>query len=285
MNPGDPRTLDAYRYAENNPVVFTDASGLFAACSGVSGAAETACLAAYSSGTKRALPASGELTTTYTNSPPTNPQSSAAFRRATEIAYDQMVSWMRSEDAQQIMRDGAANAYTFNEVLSGGIKYSRFSIAQPSTWGDGALGVLSLGSFLTDPSGAGPKAIKAGRTLAAMFPDRGPWDIKPMLRQEFGFDKMKPEDARYGLLTTADGGQIFCDVLGNVQYGIMMNDFGVTADIAASASHTNSAGNPDTQDDVLINLGYEFRQNHPGDFTSGDLYAFLTRPSTLRALQ
>ena len=28
MNPGDPRTLDAYRYAENNPVVFTDASGL-----------------------------------------------------------------------------------------------------------------------------------------------------------------------------------------------------------------------------------------------------------------
>jgi RHS repeat-associated protein len=28
MNPGDPRTLDAYRYADNNPVVFTDASGL-----------------------------------------------------------------------------------------------------------------------------------------------------------------------------------------------------------------------------------------------------------------
>ncbi len=28
MNPGDPRTLDAYRYAENNPVSYTDASGL-----------------------------------------------------------------------------------------------------------------------------------------------------------------------------------------------------------------------------------------------------------------
>lgn len=28
MNPGDPRTLDAYRYAENNPIVFTDATGL-----------------------------------------------------------------------------------------------------------------------------------------------------------------------------------------------------------------------------------------------------------------
>ncbi|WP_291377549.1 hypothetical protein [Demequina sp.] len=28
MDPGDPRTLDAYRYAENNPVTYTDASGL-----------------------------------------------------------------------------------------------------------------------------------------------------------------------------------------------------------------------------------------------------------------
>lgn len=28
MNPGDPRTLDPYRYADNNPVMFTDASGL-----------------------------------------------------------------------------------------------------------------------------------------------------------------------------------------------------------------------------------------------------------------
>jgi RHS repeat-associated protein len=28
MNPGDPKTLDPYRYADNNPVVFTDATGL-----------------------------------------------------------------------------------------------------------------------------------------------------------------------------------------------------------------------------------------------------------------
>ena len=28
MNPGDSRTLDPYRYADNNPVVFTGASGL-----------------------------------------------------------------------------------------------------------------------------------------------------------------------------------------------------------------------------------------------------------------
>jgi RHS repeat-associated protein len=29
MNPADPKTLDAFRYADNNPVMFTDATGLF----------------------------------------------------------------------------------------------------------------------------------------------------------------------------------------------------------------------------------------------------------------
>jgi RHS repeat-associated protein len=32
MNPGDPRTLDPYRYADNNPTVYTDASGLSPSC-------------------------------------------------------------------------------------------------------------------------------------------------------------------------------------------------------------------------------------------------------------
>ena len=29
MNPSDPKTLDPYRYSENNPVFYSDASGLF----------------------------------------------------------------------------------------------------------------------------------------------------------------------------------------------------------------------------------------------------------------
>jgi len=32
MNPGDPKTLDAYRYADNNPVSYADPSGLRRTC-------------------------------------------------------------------------------------------------------------------------------------------------------------------------------------------------------------------------------------------------------------
>jgi RHS repeat-associated protein len=43
MNPADPRTLDAFRYADNNPVSFTDASGLGPVCTGLSGTALANC--------------------------------------------------------------------------------------------------------------------------------------------------------------------------------------------------------------------------------------------------
>ena len=39
----DPKTLDPYRYAENNPVFYTDATGLNADCSSLSGLAATYC--------------------------------------------------------------------------------------------------------------------------------------------------------------------------------------------------------------------------------------------------
>ncbi len=44
MDPGDPRTLDAYRYAENNPVAYTDASGLRSMCTTSGGRAEMDCM-------------------------------------------------------------------------------------------------------------------------------------------------------------------------------------------------------------------------------------------------
>jgi RHS repeat-associated protein len=47
MNPGDPRTLDPYRYADNNPVVYTDATGLSPSCGDMDSLSSTACYSGY----------------------------------------------------------------------------------------------------------------------------------------------------------------------------------------------------------------------------------------------
>jgi RHS repeat-associated protein len=47
MNPGDPRTLDPYRYADNNPVVYKDDTGLSPSCGGLKPVDQAICYAQY----------------------------------------------------------------------------------------------------------------------------------------------------------------------------------------------------------------------------------------------
>ncbi|MGC4173856.1 RHS repeat-associated core domain-containing protein [Demequina sp.] len=47
MNPADPRTLDPYRYADNNPIVYTDATGLNPGCQQYTGKDFTTCFQSY----------------------------------------------------------------------------------------------------------------------------------------------------------------------------------------------------------------------------------------------
>ncbi len=66
LKPMDPRTLDAYRYADNNPITYTDATGL-SPCSGLPGGAEAACLKMYYNGMKSmgvTAPPKGKTTST-----------------------------------------------------------------------------------------------------------------------------------------------------------------------------------------------------------------------------
>ena len=70
MNPADPKTLDAFRYADNNPVTYTDASGLGPNCpSYLTGVALANCQA-YAAGTVNYM--TGEPTGT-TNTPGSSP--------------------------------------------------------------------------------------------------------------------------------------------------------------------------------------------------------------------
>jgi len=52
MDPTDPRTLDPYRYADNNPILYTDASGLSPACGGLTGDEATTCFKRYADAQK-----------------------------------------------------------------------------------------------------------------------------------------------------------------------------------------------------------------------------------------
>ena len=49
MNPSDPKTLDPYRYAENNPIAFTDPSGLSPNCGGMDRLSSLACYSTWAS--------------------------------------------------------------------------------------------------------------------------------------------------------------------------------------------------------------------------------------------
>jgi RHS repeat-associated protein len=284
MNPGDPKTLDPYRYADNNPVVATDASGL-AACYGLSAANEKACMSSYNAGSGYTPPAAGPHmpAPAKPKAPATtsaSPKSPIAFQSAVDYGFSSMAFWMQSSEAKSILSQGSANPQTFNEVLSGAIGFGSSNWKHPKWWWNAA----SLSSFLVDDSGVA--AIGAGETLSAMFPDKGPWDVKVPLGKMFGFDKTSPaSDPSWGQLSMAGGGTMFYDVVGNFQYGIMMHDFRVRQDVAVSASHVSTAGNPDPEDDPLIGLGYQFREAYPGAFTADDMYEYLTSPDTLAVLE
>ena len=148
MNPGDPRTLDPYRYGENNPVAFTDASALFAACSGLSGSAEQKCLTSYYKGTSSAAPTPGKATTTY--KPPSRPRtmappSTATGGGSTSSAYEPVI--VTGFKGAVNFVGGFTNAFTseINEGMwtsAGGMAYMHISgnpvpqIPAIPIWGD-----------------------------------------------------------------------------------------------------------------------------------------------------
>ena len=78
LNVMDPKTLDPYRYAENNPVSYADANGLMAACSGLTTENEKKCLDSYYDGTGYEPPAKGKTTKKYAKPPAKKPSGNGA---------------------------------------------------------------------------------------------------------------------------------------------------------------------------------------------------------------
>jgi len=178
MDPGDPRTLDAYRYGENNPVAFTDASGLFAACSGLSGSAEQKCLTSYYKGTSSAAPAPGKATTTY--KPPSRsrnvvPPARASGGGSASSAYEPVIVTGFKGEVNFV--GGFINAVT-SEInggmwtSAGGMAYMHISgnpvpqIPAIPIWGD--YDTFKYSSWIGSTVGVTASFVLVGEGIAAL---------------------------------------------------------------------------------------------------------------------
>jgi RHS repeat-associated protein len=268
MNPMDPKTLDAFRYADNNPVSFTDATGLCAAGQSLGlvyngSMMEHTCY--YEAKVIRDSAAGGTSTSTagyhYAND-------RATVRQAVDVTYTSMMDWLASDDGQFIADVGEHHKGKLDSMIHAG--------AQGGVNKYWTAGAYCLGLTLCRTP------YDAAKRLHAQFPSGGPWDAKRVLREELNL----PGDGdRPNKILEGDGIEMYYDVLGNVAYGIMMSRFNIAEQNAIDASNIGGdAGIADANDDPLISLGYQFAAEHPGDFTADDLYGFLMSPPTLRVL-
>jgi RHS repeat-associated protein len=154
LDPGDPKTLDRYRYADNNPVVFTDASGLKAIgqydCVGTSCESTSPKAIAAAVGQNWHVQQSRRVIAQLKRDQasaltPTqaffsvdgstfkagamglvNFASDAWNRGASAVQYEGQVAWRRARDPVQAMRDDlsftsiAENAVASFQILGGG---------------------------------------------------------------------------------------------------------------------------------------------------------------------
>lgn|GEM_PF-1077001 len=192
-----------------------------------------------------------------------------AGRRASNLAYDQIVAWMASRDARTLASVGSENSVLLNDMLSHGIQVKS---------GD-RLGYVGLLGDLTDSHWA--QVLDAAQLMQDNFQDGGVWDAKPELLATFD---ITGDPAKY--LSMGGGREIYHDVFGNVQFGYMMAHFGVDEDLAVAASLTGgSAGIGDLADNVSVALGYQLAELHPDDLSEADLWRFLTSASSVAVLE
>lgn len=105
-----------------------------------------------------------------------------------------------------------------------------------------------------------------------LFKSNGKWDLKPALTRRFGVSY----PYAFG---NAKTGSVRFDVLGNVDYGVMMSKFGIPEGeaIIASDSKLPGVGQSDSPDDVAIAIGYALEHKYPNGPTNRQYTDFLLK--------
>lgn len=105
-------------------------------------------------------------------------------------------------------------------------------------------------------------ALAMLKRMNGEFCDKCEWDAKVELGRVLGV-----QDEQSMWFDNPDGSKIRYDAYGNIQYGAMMSQFGITETNAVLASRGPDSGNPDPGDDIAIRLGYQLHARYPAGFT------------------
>jgi hypothetical protein len=199
-------------------------------------------------------------------------------REAIEITAYKINSWLDSSDGRSVVETGAADSDYLNNTLRCAMDYTSWSCF----WF-----ALGPGPDGTGGQGVTPDTMGAGEILRDNFHSTtGPWDLKTTLREEMGLVGDGAESNKW--LRLDETTSMYYDTFGDFAYGVIMSRFGVDKDVAIKASQWGDesvTGKHDPNDDLAIELGYQFAADHPDAFDADDVYSFLTSDEALQALE
>ena len=274
MNPGDPRTLDAYMYSSDNPVLYTDASGLR---QDVGGAAlndkyysnpANKHVNPYTgikrkSGDRPGVPKSSSSS----SGAPGSSNSKTAGERASDIGFETMQDWLSTDLSKYFV--GYSDKKQLNYAVQCGAEEGK----SLSVYGNGSCYLIKNSSL---------RMLFKLMDLQKKFQPYGPWDVKPILVDRMGLPGDSSDPTRD--LDIGGGQTMYYDVIGNVQYGYMMSSYGVTEKMAILASKARGSGNPDGSDDAAIRIGYAMHSELGDGLTARGMYDFMLNPANKQSL-
>jgi RHS repeat-associated protein len=276
MDLTDPQQWHGYTYANNNPITYTDPTGLTPYTPGGTPAPK-----ANNYYTPAGAPKVAKTTTTtkppikksHTPAPPPpstveGSRHTSQFGKVSDFIASKLAEWRGSEDARRMVEIGAAHGDLLNKMIPFAIRHKN---------GDAGGSAQAIRHTLSN--GKGGFLVKGMLyDMARLFGDDGEWDAKRPLRERYDITF-----ERNSWLDMGNGQEMYFDVPGNVTYGYMAAEMGVNLENALLASR--EAGNPDPQDDVGVRLGHQLFDRNPGGVTADEFYKFMTSPSTLHALE
>lgn len=180
---------------------------------------------------------------------PTPPKSDPRMDEASGFAYDRMSEWTQSDQYRQVYDIARRNPAVFNEVLEAGI-----DARAGDPWAKAKL--LFLGGLY-------PDMVWAAVKLRDLFQTGGVWDMKPYLAKEYGH----PLKEGSFELSDSDGNRVRSDAYGNVAYGAMLANLGVSEEVALKAANAGGSDvgrGGDPLDDDAVRAGYDMVREYPG---------------------